>query len=130
MLRLPSAVLGELTGFGSTRGQVFSAPKGSPGVIAPVLTLSARLACPSVVMSLLLSSSFAMKSETGATRPFRTTYFCILVPDGASRTIPTLFASPDNWPGIPASSPGVPWISGKAMVSPLCKVSSQPADTR
>ena len=79
-----------------------SAPKGAPGVKLPALTGVARPAWPRLVRSLLLSRSFAVKSETGATRPCRTTYFWILVPDGASRTIPNLLAAAGSWPWIPA----------------------------
>ncbi|MEE1838373.1 hypothetical protein, partial [Streptomyces sp. JV190] len=40
------------------------------------------------------------KSDTGATRPGRTTYFCVLVPDVAART-----TAPTTAPGTTARSP-------------------------
>lgn len=72
VLRLSSAVLAELTDFGAFSGQSRSCPNASPGWMAAGLTGIAFPAWPTLIRSLLLSSSFAVKSDTGATRPSRT----------------------------------------------------------
>ncbi|CAO0837308.1 hypothetical protein SMICM17S_01324 [Streptomyces microflavus] len=113
VFRLPFVTSGELTAFASWTGQSSSAPKARPGENAEAPTGFSRPAWPSLSRSRLLSRSLAMKSETGATLPGRTTYCWVLVPAVAARTMPTLFASVSRVPGTLAGSPGFPSRAGK-----------------